>query len=204
MSSNVEFSSTVEERHRALRDFVAKLVGPKEMHQESEMRDAVENPETGGLVSGDELVLHDAIATIGSKTPAQLETEGLEACATAGMIARSGADLPWQATPSFLSELLDDYRKSSPAGSGESARALRDSLTATIIGRLSPDEEKGNMLYDGTVAVMALARVIIASADAEGEKQAARTLKKIVDLEPVPDGALQPLLTYLESRTKQS
>jgi hypothetical protein len=200
----LELSSTVEERHRALRDFAAKLVGPKEMHRESELRDAVEDPETGELVSGDELVFHDALADIGDKKPAQLEAEGLKACADAGMIARSGTDVPWRATPSLLTELLDDYRKSSPVRSGQLARAMRDSLVGTVIRRLSLGEEKRNVLYDGTVAIMALARVVIASANAEGEKQAARTLERIVDLKPVPDGALQPLLAYLESRSKQS
>jgi hypothetical protein len=197
----LELSSTVEERHRALRDFVAKLVGQKSMHLVREMTDAIIDPDTGEPTTEDAIMQDEALAMVKERSLDQRLGEGLQECITAGMIipAEKGEEDLLLVAPGFVAEVLDHYRKGIESGISPKADALREAILLQTLGHLQTlVEPRSNRVYRATVAVMVIVGVITKGAAKDGAKRVEGTLRRIIDLEPVKDDALPPLIDYLE------
>jgi hypothetical protein len=195
----LELSSTVEERHRALRDFVAKLVGQRSMHLLREMADAIIDPETGEPTTEEAIVQEEALAMVKERSLDQRLGEGLEECITAGMIIppQKGEAIP-QVSPGFVAEVLGHYRNGTESGKNPKADALREAILLETLGHLQTSGEPlSNRVYRATVAVMVIVGVIGGRAAKDGAKRVEGTLRRIIDLEPVKDDALPPVIDYL-------
>jgi len=197
----LELSSIVEERHRALREFVEKLVGQRSMHLVREMTDAIIDPDTGEPTTEDAIMRDEALAMVKERSLDQRLGEGLEECITAGMIipAEKAEEDLLRVAPGFMAEVLDHYRKGIESGISPKADALREAILLQTLGHLQTlVEPRSNRVYRATVAVMVIVGVITKGAAKDGAKRVEGTLRRIIDLEPLKDDALPPLIDYLE------
>jgi len=195
----LELSSIVEERHRALRDFVAKLVGQRSMHLVREMTDAIIDPDTGEPTTEEAMVQDKALAMVKERSLDQRLGEGLEECVSAGMIIppQKGEVVP-RVSPGFVADVLGHYRNSTESGTGPKADALREAILLETLSHLQTSGEPlNNRVYRATVAVMVIVGVIGGRAAKDGAKRVEGTLRRIIDLEPVKDDALPPVIDYL-------
>jgi hypothetical protein len=210
----VELSSTVEERHRALRDFVLKLVGENGLSLEKQMVHAVLDPETGEPTTERMMMEESATKMIEGRSKNDLVADGLEACIVSGIVIKKKEtpqpikeeeSLIIEVSSRFMRDLLQDYydkiamKKGSP-----NPDALLGAISQTVLNytsMLSENEGAGganNLVYDSTVAFFAFASVVIDCAKKDGKKEVARAFRRLIDFKPVGHEALTPLVEYLK------
>src|ERR1700722_12506445 len=101
-------------------------------------------------------------------------------------------------SPGFIAEVLGHYRNGTKNGTNPKGDALREAILLETLNHLQTSgAPRSNTVYRATVAVMVIVQVIRARAAKDGAKRVEGTLRRIIDLEPVKDDSLPPVIDYL-------